>query len=71
MRLEYAGIHCQRADTPLEAIGACEPGPVELLANYTAFRDLRRVLGRREQTRMGGDAHGEGVRGTTGAEEER
>ena len=44
VRLEYAGIHCQRTDTPMQAIEACEPGRVELLANYTAFRDLKRVL---------------------------
>jgi len=57
VRLEYDGLHCRRVGTPMEAIQLCRPGKVELLANYTAFRDLKRVL----------DARG-GGRGT-GADE--
>lgn len=53
VRLEYDGLHCRRVGTPMEAIGLCRPGKVELLANYTAFRDLKRVL----------DARSGGVRG--------
>ena len=64
VRLEYAGIHCLRTDTPMEAIQACEPGRVELLANYTAFRDLKRVLDHR-----GVDAAARG--GTRGSGEGR
>jgi len=44
VRMEYAGLSWTRTDSPMEAIAACRPGPVELLANYTAFRDLRRTL---------------------------
>ncbi len=44
VRMEYAGLSWARTHTPMEAIAACRPGPVELLANYTAFRDLRRML---------------------------
>lgn len=44
VRMEYAGLHSRRVDTPMDAIRACRPGRVELLANYTAFRDLKRVL---------------------------
>lgn len=64
VRLEYAGIHCLRTDTPLQAIEACAPGRVELLANYTAFRDLKRVLDRLDAG-AGGGAGGDGTpRGT-------
>jgi UDP-N-acetylmuramyl tripeptide synthase len=44
VRMEYAGLSWERARTPMEAIARCRPGHVELLANYTAFRDLRRAL---------------------------
>ncbi|MCI1831276.1 MAG: DUF1727 domain-containing protein, partial [Actinomyces sp.] len=44
VRMEYAGLSWGRARTPMEAIARCHPGHVELLANYTAFRDLRRAL---------------------------
>ncbi len=44
VRMEYAGLTWRRADAPMDAIRACRPGHVELLANYTAFRDLKRAL---------------------------
>ena len=50
VRMEYAGLTWTRTDTPMEALARCHPGHVELLANYTAFRDLRRVLDARAQT---------------------
>lgn len=44
VRLTYAGVdHITVAD-PLRAIASCPPGQVEVLANYTAFRDLNRDL---------------------------
>lgn len=44
VRLTYASIeHSLNAD-PVDAIRACPPGRVEVLANYTAFRDLKKAL---------------------------
>ncbi|MFE7798263.1 MurT ligase domain-containing protein [Nocardia sp. NPDC057440] len=44
VRLTYAGVeHTTMAD-PLRAIASCPAGRVEVLANYTAFRDLNRDL---------------------------
>lgn len=40
VRLRYAGIDGPLFDTPLEAIKSYGPGPVEVLVNYTSFRDL-------------------------------
>lgn len=46
VRLGYAGVeHDLVADT-VEAIRQCPPGRVEVLANYTAFRDLKKELER-------------------------
>lgn len=39
-RLEYAGVDFTVASDPQDAIASCEPGAVDLVANYTAFRDL-------------------------------
>ncbi len=44
VRLEYAGIHVEVVDSPLEAVLGMEPGAVQVLANYTAFRDLKKEL---------------------------
>ncbi len=44
VRLAYAGIEAQIVDDPYQAILACEPGPVQVLANYTAFRDLKKEI---------------------------
>lgn len=48
VRLTYAGVRHTIIDAPLDAIVACPPGRVEVLANYTAFRDLGRALAARE-----------------------
>ncbi|WP_346764685.1 MurT ligase domain-containing protein [Rhodococcus sp. HNM0569] len=46
VRLTYAGVdHTLEAD-PLKAIASCPPGRVEVLANYTAFRDLNTAIAR-------------------------
>lgn len=46
VRLGYAGVRHQLVKDALEAIRMCPPGRVEVLANYTAFRDLKRALDR-------------------------
>lgn len=44
VRLLYAGIKHELIHDPLEAIAACPPGRVEVLANYTALLNLKRAL---------------------------
>ena len=44
VRLEYAGVHCELFPLSMEALRACTPGRVEILLNYTALRDFKRVL---------------------------
>ncbi len=44
VRLTYAGVDHTMVADPLRAISSCPPGQVEVLANYTAFRDLNREL---------------------------
>lgn len=44
VRLTYAGIEHQLEPDPLAAIRRCPQGRVEVLANYTAFRDLGRAI---------------------------
>ncbi|MBM7416937.1 MULTISPECIES: MurT ligase domain-containing protein [Nocardiaceae] len=46
VRLTYAGAGHTVVPNPLRAIASCPPGRVEVLANYTAFRDLGRALAR-------------------------
>ena len=46
VRLEYAGFRCTVVDSPLEAVKTFQPGKVEVLANYSAFRDLKKELDR-------------------------
>lgn len=41
VRLEYAGVDFRVEPDPVKAIRSCDPGKVEVLANYTAFRDLK------------------------------
>lgn len=41
VRLAYAGVDCQYAASPFAALNMCPQGRVDLLANYTAFRDIR------------------------------
>ncbi|MFB4197692.1 MULTISPECIES: MurT ligase domain-containing protein [Streptomyces] len=45
VRLEVAGQNFQVFDTAAEAIRNSPPGRIEAIANYTAFQDLRRVVG--------------------------
>ncbi|MFI9405880.1 MurT ligase domain-containing protein [Nocardia sp. NPDC052316] len=44
VRLTYAGVEHTTVPNPLRAIASCPAGHVEVLANYTAFRDLNRDL---------------------------
>ncbi|MGO1949071.1 MAG: MurT ligase domain-containing protein [Mycobacteriaceae bacterium] len=44
VRLGYAGVEHDTVEDTVAAIRACPPGRVEVLANYTAFRDLRKNL---------------------------
>ncbi|WP_280229958.1 MurT ligase domain-containing protein [Nocardia cyriacigeorgica] len=44
VRLTYAGVEHTTIPDPLRAIASCPAGRVEVLANYTAFRDLNRDL---------------------------
>lgn len=51
VRLEYAGVHCDLVPLPMDALAACDPGRVEMLLNYTAMRDFKVLLDRKEGTR--------------------
>lgn len=51
VRLLYADIEHSLIHDPVEAIRACPPGRVEVLANYTAFRDLKKDLTKQEDYR--------------------
>lgn len=44
VRLTYAGVDHTLVADPLRAIASCPPGRVEVLANYTAFRDLNTAI---------------------------
>ncbi|NKY50104.1 DUF1727 domain-containing protein [Nocardia vermiculata] len=44
VRLTYAGVEHTTVPDTLQAIESCPPGQVEVLANYTAFRDVNRDL---------------------------
>jgi lipid II isoglutaminyl synthase (glutamine-hydrolysing) len=46
VRLGYAGVEHTLVHDTVRAIGSCPPGHVEVLANYTAFLQLNRVLER-------------------------
>ncbi|QYN26422.1 MurT ligase domain-containing protein [Amycolatopsis sp. DSM 110486] len=45
VRLTYAEVQHTLCRRPLTAVSALPPGPVELVANYTAFRDAHQRLG--------------------------
>jgi lipid II isoglutaminyl synthase (glutamine-hydrolysing) len=47
VRLGYAGVAHTLVHDTVKAIGSCPPGRVEVVANYTAFLQLNRVLERR------------------------
>ena len=55
VRLLYAGAEHITIDDPMKAIASCPPGRVEVLANYTAFRDLGVALERAEAKAAGGN----------------
>lgn len=44
VRLTYADVDHSLVAEPLKAIKSCPPGKVEVLANYTAFRDLNNAM---------------------------
>ncbi|BAX94834.1 ligase [Mycobacterium shigaense] len=46
VRLGYAGVEHTLVHDTLAAIASCPPGPVEVVANYTAFLRLQRELTR-------------------------
>src|ERR1700759_2358741 len=46
VRLGYAGVEHTLVPDTLAAIASCPPGPVEVVANYTAFLQLQRRLAR-------------------------
>jgi lipid II isoglutaminyl synthase (glutamine-hydrolysing) len=46
VRLGYAGVEHTLVHDTVAAIAACPPGPVEVVANYTAFLQLQRRLAR-------------------------
>lgn len=47
VRLTYAGVDHKLVHDTTAAIESCPPGHVEVIANYTAFLQLQRALGRR------------------------
>ena len=44
VRLIYADVPHTHVPNTVTAIRSCPPGRVEVLANYTAFRDLKKAL---------------------------
>lgn len=46
VRLGYAGVEHTLVHNTLAAVASCPPGPVEVVANYTAFLQLNRALER-------------------------
>ncbi len=54
VRLGYAGVQHTLVHDTLAAIASCPPGRVEVVANYTAFLQLQRRLGRTWLTRQCG-----------------
>ena len=47
VRLTYAGVEHTLVHDIMQAIASCPPGHVEVVANYTAFLQLNRILARR------------------------
>ena len=54
VRLVYADISHELIPDPVKAIEACPPGRIEVLANYTAFRDLKKALERKVKENANG-----------------
>ncbi|MDN6437961.1 MAG: MurT ligase domain-containing protein [Corynebacterium nuruki] len=50
VRIGYAGVEHETVPDALAALRACPRGRVEVLANYTAFRDLKKALDRATDT---------------------
>jgi lipid II isoglutaminyl synthase (glutamine-hydrolysing) len=48
VRLGYAGVEHTLVHDTVAAIASCPPGPVEVVANYTAFLQLQRRLARHD-----------------------
>ncbi len=48
VRLSYAGVEHTLVHDTVRAIESCPPGHVEVIANYTAFLQLNRILERRK-----------------------
>jgi UDP-N-acetylmuramyl tripeptide synthase len=48
VRLEYAGVEHTLVHDTMAAIASCPPGPVDVVANYTAFLALQRRLARHD-----------------------
>ena len=46
VRLGYAGVEHSLVHDTVAAVESCSPGHVEVVANYTAFLQLQRALGR-------------------------
>lgn len=51
VRLFYGNITHEQIPDPIAAIRACPPGRIEVLANYSAFRDLKKALAEEEDFR--------------------
>ena len=51
VRLVYADISHELIPDPMDALAACPEGRIEVLANYTAFRDLKKALTKQEDYR--------------------
>lgn len=62
VRLLYAGAEHTTTPDPMAAIAACPPGRVEVLANYTAFRDLGTAMERAGATPIPADDSAGGAR---------
>ena len=54
VRLVYADISHELLPDPVKAIESCPPGRIEVLANYTAFRDLKKALERKVKENANG-----------------
>ena len=46
VRLGYADVQHTLVHDTMAAVASCPPGPVEVVANYTAFLQLQRRLAR-------------------------
>ncbi len=49
VRLSYAGLEHQTVSDPLTALATLPPGQIDVVANYTAFHQFRRRLGREQK----------------------